>query len=122
MREIAYAIARTIGFVLAALAASGQIIRAVVLVAATLTVSMIAAVAGAIAAIVWAIVWAIALGLWSVMSGTARLLVAGSARAAASRPPSRSPGTRSPPAARGSFSSSAPPDATSRPRSLVRAP
>ena len=73
VRKTAYATARTIGFVLAALPATGRGGRVVVVLAATLTVSMMAAVAGAIAAIVWAIV----VGLWSLVLGTAMLLVAG---------------------------------------------
>jgi len=73
VRETAYATARTIGFVLAALAATGRGGRVVVVLATTLTVSMMAAVAGAFAAIVWAIV----VGLWILVLGTARLPGAG---------------------------------------------
>ncbi|HWN83756.1 MAG TPA: hypothetical protein VNN99_01345, partial [Vicinamibacterales bacterium] len=73
VRETAYATARTIGFVLSTLAATGRGGRVVVVLATTLTVSMMAAVAGAFAAIVWAIV----VGLWILVLGTARLPVAG---------------------------------------------
>ena len=120
VRETAYATARTIGFVLAALAATGRGGRVVVVLATTLTVSMMAAVAGAIAAIVWAIV----VGLWSLVLGTARLLVAGVRAGRRGAPSAISFVGRAIAAVRrgGRFSSPAPPGATSRPRSHVRAP